>query len=61
METYFETNGKKGVVQIGTHVLNVLYYFTEDDTIYCKVTDDNADYSFKSGYEFFTHYKSLLV
>lgn len=59
MEIYFETNGKKGVVQIGTHVLNVLYYFTEDDTIYCKVVGGNND--FKDGYEFFTHYKSLLV
>jgi hypothetical protein len=59
METYFETNGKRGVVQIGTHILNVWYYFTEDDTIYCKVVGGDND--FKDGYEFFTHYKSLLV
>ena len=34
---FFETHGKNGRVQIGTHILNVCYYFTEDDTIYCKV------------------------
>lgn len=55
----FSIEGEKGVVQIGKHVLNVVYYFTEDDTIHCKVIGDYG--SFYGGYTFFTHYKSLII
>jgi hypothetical protein len=58
MTSIFEKYGKKGVVQIGTHVLHVVYYFAEEDMIYCKVV--NGDSEFNEGDTFFTHYKSLL-
>lgn len=51
---------KEGKVQIGIYMLHVMYHFTEEDTIYCKVVSDESK-TFKAGYEFITHYKSLIV
>lgn len=52
------TNGRVGKVQIGKHIIDVTYYFTEEDTIYCEVLKSKI---LKKGYCFFTHYKSLEI
>lgn len=42
-----------GNVKTNIGVQSVMYYFTDEDTIFCI---DLNDYS-----EFYTHYKSLIV